>query len=450
MSLAIEGAFFYAPSPYSLALCPHGLILVDDNGIIESVHTLDDKDFFTLVEKVKKERQYVRLSDKQFLMPGFVDTHIHAPQFTQAGMALDKELSSWLSDYTFPLESRFSDEEQAQKIYTNLVRCTLANGTTTAQYFGSVSNVGNRVLAHCCKDFGQRAFIGKVAMDIQEQCPPYYRDESPKQAIADTVELIEYLQTLSKNSPAGLYGVVTPRFVPTCSDALLKGLGEIAKQYDAPIQTHCSESDWEHTFVKERFSKNDAQVLHDFNLLTEKTTLAHSIFLEDEDRAIIREQGANLSHCPISNVLFANAILPLRRRLEENIKISLASDVAGGYSPSLFDAMRQTILSSRQLEEGVDYRIDAVKRGRPRSCVDFKTAIYLATTGGAEALHIQTGQFKKDYIFDALIIDTAAPHSNIYIHENDTMEDKVQKIVFLATRVNIHKIWVHGKEIKNL
>lgn len=447
IKLAVEGSYFYSESPTNLKTIENGIILVNEEGFIVNAVPSTSPEYYKIQEIAKKSTNYIQLNKSQVLMPGFVDTHVHAPQFSQSGKALDKPLEIWLSAYTFPLEASFSKQKVAETIYPQLIKTTLANGTTTAQYFGTVGLESNIELGKICQKIGQHAFIGKVAMDLPRSCPDYYRDSNADESIAITEALIQELANLEKKSSTLLKAVITPRFIPTCSEKALEKLGDLAHIYNAPIQTHCSESDWEHNFVKQKYNKTDTKALYDFGLLTEKTTLAHTVHLTEDDAQLIKKVGANLSHCPISNIFFANAIMPLRKRLDQGLLISLGTDISGGYSPSMFDNMRQAILSSKTLEEGVDYNLAPEERGVKNSQIAFKEAIYIATVGGAKGLNIPTGQFKEGYFFDALLIDANAPYSNLIFYPEDTIEDKIQKIVFLANRPNIQKIWVKGNEI---
>lgn len=204
--------------------------------------------------------------------------HVHAPQWAQAGTALDIPLYDWLNTYTFPIESKFSDLAFAQEVYEDLVSTLLANGTTTSLYFATVHKEASLLLAKICAEKGQRGLVGKVVMDDPEQNPDYYRDLDTQTALKDTEEFILAVKDLAKTTKQGVYPVVTPRFIPSCTDDALKGLGELAAKYDTHIQSHCSESDWEHSYVKERFKKNDAFALHDFGLLGDKSVMAHCNF----------------------------------------------------------------------------------------------------------------------------------------------------------------------------
>ena len=137
----------------------------------------------------------------------------------------------------------------AEQVYGSLVSNLLAGGTTTAVYFATVHQEASRCLARHCLEHGQRAFVGKVVMDDPEQCPDYYRDASARDGLDGTVSLIEYVRALDGNGSGLVKPIVTPRFIPSCTDAALEGLGAIARDHNCHIQPHCSESDWEHGFV---------------------------------------------------------------------------------------------------------------------------------------------------------------------------------------------------------
>lgn len=163
--------------------------------------------------------------------------------------------------------------------------------------------------------------------------------------------------------------------------------------------------------------------------------------------ALIRTRGAGIAHCPLSNIYFSNAVFPLRRALEKGIRVGLGTDIAGGPSASLLDSCRSAVTSSRLLEDGVNPDLPADKRGQDQSRIDFRHAFYLATTGGGDVLDLPIGRFAKGYQFDAVLIDTEASSSPIFIDgPKETHDEVLQKIVMSATRANIDVTWVAGKE----
>lgn len=425
------------------------LFCIDGSGTIVDIIQHNDDAFRHVRDAARKAGKLTELSSDQYLLPGLIDLHVHAPQWPQMGKALDKPLEKWLNDYTFPLEARYADVDFARRNYTELVSALLANGTTTAVYFATLHTESSVELARICLAQGQRALVGRVAMDDPSQCPDYYRDETAASAEAETRAFIRAVAELPGNTAKRVLPVITPRFIPSCTDDLLKRLGTVAKETGCYVQTHCSESDWEHGYVKERLGKTDTVALRDFGLLTPKTILAHSNHIEDDDADLIKKTGAGVAHCPLSNFYFANAVFPLRAMLDRGLNVGLGTDIAGGHSPSVFDACRHAITASKALNDGVDARIKPEHRGRPGSAVSFKEAFWLATAGAGGVLELPVGKLEVGYQFDAIVIDTRAAGSDIYIHPaEDQPEDRLQKIIYNARRNNISRVWVDGKAVK--
>lgn len=425
------------------------LFCIDGSGTIVDIIQHNDDAFRHVRDAARKAGKLTELSSDQYLLPGLIDLHVHAPQWPQMGKALDKPLEKWLNDYTFPLEARYADVDFARRNYTELVSALLANGTTTAVYFATLHTESSVELARICLAQGQRALVGRVAMDDPSQCPDYYRDETAASAETETRAFIRAVAELPGNTAKRVLPVITPRFIPSCTDDLLKRLGIVARETGCHVQTHCSESDWEHGYVKERLGKTDTVALRDFGLLTPKTILAHSNHIEDDDADLIKKTGAGVAHCPLSNFYFANAVFPLRAMLDRGLNVGLGTDIAGGHSPSVFDACRHAITASKALNDGVDARIKPEHRGRPGSAVSFKEAFWLATAGAGGVLELPVGKLEVGYQFDAIVIDTRAAGSDIYIHPaEDQPEDKLQKIIFNARRNNISRVWVDGKAVK--
>jgi guanine deaminase len=410
--------------------------LIED-GAIASVVTSQDNRWQELQNEPATD-----LRDQGFLLPGFVDLHIHAPQFPQLGQALDVPLEVWLQTHTFPLEARYKDLDYADGVYRTLVRTLLANGTTTAMYFATIHNPASLRLAEICLEMGQRALVGRVAMDLADECPDFYRDASAEESVALTEEFIAAVPGLVGNHTGLVKPVITPRFIPSCSDKALQGLGDMANRTGAHVQTHCSESDWEHGHVLARCGKTDTEALAEFGLLGRHTILAHSNFITDDDMDLIRKRGAGVAHCPLSNVYFSNAVFPLRRALEKGLHVGLGTDISGGPSASLLDSVRMSIAASRMMEDGVDAKAQAGERGTPHSRIDFRTAFWLATRGGGEALDLPVGCFTPGNQFDAILVQLPAEYQG----DEDAVGDALlQKIVMLATRESIHATFVAGR-----
>lgn len=447
MDRAYLATLLHTPERGRLEVLPDTLIVAGGDGEIRGMHFRQDSGFDALLQKFTAAGTLRALRAGQYLLPGLVDLHVHAPQWPQIGLALELPLEDWLQTHTFPLEARYADASFAAAVYTSLVEGLLANGTTTAMYFGTIHREATQILADICLAKSQRALIGRVAMDDPAQCPAYYRDPSAEFAEAETRAFIGYVHSMAGNERALIRPVITPRFIPSCSDALLQKLGALAADTGCHVQTHCSESDWEHRYVLDRLQISDTTALEKFGLLSRRTILAHGNLLSDDDLETVAAHGSAIAHCPLSNVYFSDAVFPLRRALDRGVHVGLGSDIAGGSSPSILDNARHAVLASRLLESGVDAALERAVRRRPDSRIDALTAFWLATAGGGIALDLKVGLFRPGYQFDAILIDTAAPGSNLQLAPTDTPEQILQKILYAASRANIRDVWVANRHV---
>lgn len=243
--------------------------------------------------------------------------------------------------------------------------------------------------------------------------------------------------------------VVTPRFIPSCTDATLEGLGAIAKECGCHVQTHCSESDWAHGYVLARHGMTDTDSLDRFGLLGRKTVLAHANFLTAKDMETVKAREAAVAHCPLSNAYFANAVFPLRAALEKGLHIGLGTDISGGPSASMLENARGAILVARMLQSGVDPNLPPASRSTVGTAqIDFRDAFHIATSGGGIALDLPIGQFAPGYQFDAMLIDTEAEKGTVRLFEDrDEGEGILQKIIYTASKPNLTTTWVGGRKV---
>ncbi len=407
---------------------------VDDTGSISSIETVGPDAVADVV-----------FPSTTVLIPGLVDTHIHAPQWPQLGTGLDLPLETWLFEHTFPLEAKLTDPDFAARVWPDMVSTLLAHGTTTAVYYATISVETTTMLAEACVSAGQRALVGRVAMDHPDGTPTWYRDEDAAAGIAASAASVDQIRAL--RSPL-VEPILTPRFTPACTDELLRGLGDLAASTGARVQTHCSESDWEHGYAYERFARSDTEALDGFGLVREHSVLAHGDHLGDDDLATLAERGAGVAHCPLSNAYFANAVFPARRALEVGVRVGLGTDVAGGAQPGLLTQCADAVTMARLLDEGVDARVEASDRGVAGSRISITDAFWMATAGGAELLGLDVGILEVGRQFDAVAIDTARPGSPLRTWDGiDDDERTFEKIVRLTTPADITGVWVAGKRV---
>ena len=439
--LSITGPIIHALAFGELEIIELATIKVDlKTGLIVNISQSTDQCDSKCLE--------INLSKGQFICPGFIDTHHHAPQTSNLGLGLDRELLKWLEKYTFPRERSFGTRSSSaiKQEYSEMAMRLLRSGTTTCVYFGSIQVEANKILVDAVMESGQRAFIGKVCMD--QNSPVDYIDESVEESIKGTKEIIEYIQSKSSQYKNNLINpVVTPRFAPTCSMPLMKELGRIANENGCHIQTHVSENTSEVKWVHQLFPEHDSysQVYDSAGLLTSKTILAHAIYLQDDEKYLIKKRGASISHCPNSNFSLSSGCLNVRDLIERGIKVSLGTDVSGGYSTSMLDACRQAIIASKVVH------FQDRQRYKP---LTVEETFCLATLNGAISLGLDSklGNFIIGKSFDALIVDVHAnpqiPRGPEINDNHEWLQNLLEKFIFCGDDRCVSKVFVQGREIK--
>ena len=326
----------------------------------------------------------------------------------------------------------------------------MARGSTTTVYLGSAHLESSIELAAICAELGQRALVGKTVMDDPAANPDYYRDASPAQAVADTETLIREVEGIGRASRQGIWPVVTPRFIPSCTDEVLRGLGQLAERYGAYVQTHCNEGQWEHDVVLERFGKTDPYALRDFGLLREHSLMAHCPYLTEEEGEMFAELGVAVAHCPMANSYFSSAVAPVKRFRQQGINVGLGTDISGGYSPSMYENIRQAVLVSRLLETGVDAQRPAGERGLGDARISLAEAFWLATAGGGQSLGLPVGTFEPGQAFDLQVVDVKRRDSDLTgFGVFDAPADRLARILYLATPDNVRKVYVQGRLVRD-
>lgn len=370
----------------------------------------------------------------QFVIPGFIDTHIHAPQYPNSGKGLDLGLLEWLEKYTFPTEAKFKDIEFAEHVYEKAVRRVLRNGTTTACYYGTIHTDACMKLCDIIDKYGQRAFVGKVNMN--QNSPEYYIET----AMESTSETERFVDSVLERKNQRIQPIITPRFAASCDDKLMNFLAKLAHDKGLHIQTHISETKDEVAWIGNLFPDHDhyVDVYDQAGLLSKKTVLAHGIYLTAEERKIVKDRECGISHCPNSNTSIRSGTCDVRQLLDEGIKVGLGTDCSGGYSTSMHDAMRCCLHVSN---------FHAIHTEKLH--ISHREAFMMATLGGAQVLDLAdtVGNFEVGKAFDALVIDVTKEGSQIDIFENDTIDDILQKFIYLGNEHNFIRIYVDGADV---
>lgn len=414
-----KGHVIFTKSPEKFDIIENGFIIVDNNKVKK------------VVSKLPEEYNDVPIKDfgNKIIIPGFVDLHLHAPQFPNAGLGLDKELLPWLEEYTFPEEAKYKDTNYAKKVYSRVVEELWKNGTTRSVIFASVHKESTALLFDLLVKAGLGAYVGKVNMD--RNCPDFIREDS-SDSLKDTRE---YLEAHVGKSEL-VKPIVTPRFVPTCSAEILEELGKMAKEYDVPIQSHLSENTGEVEWVKELHPehKNYASVYDCYSLFGQKPTImAHCIYNTEEEVGLMKNNEVYVAHCPYSNLNLSSGIMPVRHFLDNGVNVGLGSDISGGHKISIPSVMSVAAQVSK---------IKWLETNKELAPLTTPEVFYLGTKGGGKFFG-KVGSFEEGYEFDALVIDD----SNFF-GDDLTLEERIQRFIYLGDDRNIVERYVAGNKVE--
>ena len=373
-----------------------GYILVED-GLT--------KDFSE--ENPDKSLKLFDYTDK-LIIPGLSDLHLHASQYHNVGLGLDLELLEWLDTYTFPEESKYKDLEYAKKSYQSFVDDLSKSATTRASIFATIHTDMTLLLMDLLEQKKICAYVGKLGMD--RNSPEFYIEKNGKE------ETTRFVEECKKRNYKYVKPIITPRFTISCTDEYMKYMGEIAKKYNIPVQSHLSENFNEIDFVKklrpddkfygESYSKNG---LFGNGV---KTIMAHCVHCPKEEEELIKKNGAYIAHCPTSNTNICSGICPAGKYLRQGYNIGIGTDISGGHTLDLFEVMRHTIQISK---------INLVYIDSKEKPLTLPEVFYMATNKGGSFFG-KVGVFEKNYEFDALVLDESLIPSMKNYNEKERLE----------------------------
>ncbi|KAJ2912504.1 hypothetical protein MD484_g7910, partial [Candolleomyces efflorescens] len=472
------GAVINPQALTSYDVLPRCLLAVGNTGNIDwMVEDVAPHDLQQVLAQHGCSDEYlVELKDGEFLLPGFVDTHTHAPQVPNIGTGQQYELLDWLANVTFPTEAKFQDVDFAKRMYKRVVRTFIDAGTTTCCYYATLHLEASKVLADTVHEYGQRGFIGKCNMN--HDSPSYYIEPSVSASISATQSLITYIRSLSRaSSPHAALGtpqplvqpILTPRFAISCTAPLLSSLGELAAgDPELLIQTHISENPSEVEYTNKLFPEagSYAGVYDQFGLLRRGTILAHAVHLTPPEIDLIKAKEVGISHCPTSNFNLRSGIAPVGKFLDKGVRVGLGTDVSGGFGTSIMGEVRNASIASKVLQF-----TKAAEASSPPDPEKFEnrqlpipTLLYLATLGGASLCRLEShiGSFAPGKSFDALLISPAGKQIGMWgsgesLHSaseesaqallaKKELEEWLERFLFVGDDRNIDRVYVQGRE----
>ena len=360
------------------------------------------------------------------IIPAFCDLHLHAPQYPNRGVGYDRQLLDWLERYTFPLEARYEDAAFAQRVWKAFLTRLWAGGTLRFSAFATVHKAAAWRLMELTEQSGLRGLVGKVNMD--RNAPPELLEDTDR-SLAETEELV----CRAREELRHVGFILTPRFVPSTTARMMDGLGALGEKYGLPVQSHLAENPGEVAWVRQLHPEADsyARVYADHGLLRQdQTIMAHCIHLSEEERALLRERGVTLAHCPVSNADLASGVMPLRRYLREGLRCCVASDVAGGHTA----AMNRNGAAALALSK---LRWLRCPEEPP---IGLAEALYLITRGPGEFFG-RVGAFEPGYACDALVL-APAPGDDL---TELTPEERLEQFLYDGDDRNITARYCGGE-----
>ena len=367
----------------------------------------------------------------KLIIPGMTDLHVHAPQFSFRGLGMDLELLDWLNTYTFPEESKSEDLSYAETAYESFVSRLARSTTTRACIFATLHLPATLLVMQKVEDAGLSTYVGKVNMN--RNSPVYLREISTNQALRDTERwLCETKERYTHVKP-----ILTPRFIPSCTDDLMYGLARLQAKYDVPVQSHLSENYSEIAWIRELCprSKHYGDAYEQFGLFGRgyPCIMAHCVHSNEDEQALMKKNGVFIAHSPESNMNLASGVAAVNKFLDNGLRVGLATDVAGGSHYSMLRAMTHAIQSSKLRWRLYDQAV------KPLS---FERAFYLATMGGG-AFFGNVGSFLDGYEFDAVVLDDASlDHPQAL-----SVRARLERAAYLADDRNLTAKFVAGQKI---
>ncbi len=285
----IQGDICHSKSPSELETMADGY-LVCENG----------KSAGIFAELPERYAHWPRIDHTgKLLLPGLVDLHMHAPQYAFRALGMDLELLDWLGAHTFPEEAKYADPDYARKAYSALVSDLKRGPNTRICLFATIHAPATLLLMDMLEESGLPCFVGKVNMD--RNAPDSLQEDSAEASIEATRGWLSTVEGRYRN----IRPILTPRFIPACSDALMRGLRNLQKEYNLPLQSHLSENPGEVAWVRELCPESagygDAYARYGLFGEDVPTIMAHCVWSEDAEIELLRARGVFVAHCPQSN-----------------------------------------------------------------------------------------------------------------------------------------------------
>lgn len=356
------------------------------------------------------------------VIPGFVQTHIHLCQTVFRGQGDDLELMDWLKQRIWPLEAAHDEESIYYSAMLGIGEL-IQSGTTTIVDMETVRHTEYAFKA--IAESGMRALSGKVMMDKGDEVPPPLQ-ENTERSIRESVDLLEKWHNYDEGR---IKYAFSPRFVVSCTEQLLREVQSLSEFYNVMVHTHASENHGEIDIVQKETGMRNIVYLDHLGLANNRLILAHCIWLDEEEKRIIREKGVHVSHCPGSNLKLASGIADTPYMVNEQVSLSLGADGAPcNNNLDMFNEMRLAALIQKPVHGP--------------TAMDAHTVFKMATIGGAKAVGMENeiGSIEIGKKADLAILNLQDFHTY-----PSYGVDPISRIVYSATRADVETTIINGQ-----
>jgi 5-methylthioadenosine/S-adenosylhomocysteine deaminase len=328
-----------------------------------------------------------------YLLPGFIQTHVHLCQTLFRGYADDMALLDWLKRRVWPMEAAHTPatlRASARLASAEL----LLSGTTTVLTMETVHDTD--VVFEALAETGMRAVIGKCMMDADDEVPARLRERT-------TASIDESLALIARwHGAAGgrLRAAFAPRFAVSCSRELLEAVGHLSKQDGVLVHTHASENRDEVEIVRRASGGfSNVEYLADTGLASRRLCTAHCVWVTDRELDLLAEREVKVLHCPGSNLKLGSGIAPVARMRRRGISVSLGAD--GAACNNRLDMFEEIRLAAV---------LQAVVEGP--GALPARDAIWMATREGARALGLEAelGSIEGGKRADLILVERDRSH----------------------------------------
>ncbi|MBY0405679.1 MAG: guanine deaminase [Cyanobacteria bacterium] len=428
----LRGPIYHPLCEDRYAFWPDGALVLDETGNISACGPWESLSETLDLRPLIQDPTFRQLPPDALLIPGFIDLHVHLPQFTVTGYP-SPHLLTWLETFVFPTESKFQDPILAEKASCWFFHELLKNGTTTAAVFLTVHPGATALAFEAAQAAGIRCVMGQNLMD---QNAPHSLLRPTQQLLEETEQLCHQWH-LKENGR--LHYAWMPRFALTSSPKILKGISSLREQYPSVyFHTHLSEQPQEIQAVLSLFpkAKDYTDIYGSFYLLRDKTLLAHGIHLSESESQRIQSAGSSLVHCPSSNFFLKSGRFKQEQMKSMGVPWGLGSDIGAGPEMSLFKVMKD----AQYIQPNHHYTPHQL--------------FYAATLGGAQALGQQDrlGNFTPGKAGDFVVIRPSLksnyekndPSSPLPLTQ-ETLENHLSRMIYLGDDRMIESTYVQGK-----